>query len=223
MFKLIELFKRKPGLSVEEFQQHWRFTHAPLVARASQIRRHVVSCALLQGYRKGELQFDGIAETWFDSAAACDAHRNDSAYSVIAADEAEFLDRSRTVLMAVDVHVIKDGPTSRDGVKNIEFIDRRLGMAPAGFSSYWRDVHGLIASRIPGIERYEQNHLKASAYAAAAAPPFDGVAVAWFPSTAEMKRGASTPEYAATRADEPNFLPDHELPIIIAREHVIAA
>lgn len=221
MFKLIELFKRKPGLSVEEFQRHWRFIHAPLVAHASQIRRHVVSCPLLQGYRKGELLFDGIAETWFGSAAACDAYRDDSAYSVIAADEAEFVDRSRTVLIAVDVHVIKDGATSRDGIKNIEFINRRLGMTPARFSSYWRDVHGPIASRIPGIERYEQNHLRENTHAAAA-PSFDGIAVAWFPSTAEMKSGASAPEYAATRADEPNFLSDCKLPIIIAREHLIA-
>jgi hypothetical protein len=34
-----------------------------------------------------------------------------------------------------------------------------------------------------------------------------------------MKRGTTTPEYASTRADERNFLPDGHLPIIIAREH----
>jgi hypothetical protein len=36
-----------------------------------------------------------------------------------------------------------------------------------------------------------------------------------------MKRGTTTPEYAATRADEPNFLPDGHLPIIITRERVV--
>jgi hypothetical protein len=36
-----------------------------------------------------------------------------------------------------------------------------------------------------------------------------------------MRSGAATPEYAATRADEGNFLRDGHLPIIIAREHVI--
>jgi hypothetical protein len=34
------------------------------------MRRYVQSHALLQGYRKGELLFDGISELWFDSAAA---------------------------------------------------------------------------------------------------------------------------------------------------------
>jgi hypothetical protein len=37
-----------------------------------------------------------------------------------------------------------------------------------------------------------------------------------------MKHGTTTPEYAATRADEPNFLLDGHLPIIVAREHVVA-
>jgi hypothetical protein len=36
-----------------------------------------------------------------------------------------------------------------------------------------------------------------------------------------MKAGTTTPEYVATRADEPRFLPDGHLPIIITREHVV--
>jgi hypothetical protein len=53
------------------------------------------------------------------------------------------------------------------------------------------------------------------------APRYDGLAITWFASTADMKRGTTTPEYAATRADEPNFLPDGHLPIIITRERVV--
>jgi hypothetical protein len=36
-----------------------------------------------------------------------------------------------------------------------------------------------------------------------------------------MRSGAATVEYAATRADEANFLPGGHLPIIITREHVV--
>jgi len=221
MFKVIALLKRKPGMSVEDFQHYWRHEHGPLVARLATVRRQVLSCALLQGYKKGELLFDGISETWYDSAEAYEACRHNPGWSAILADQSNFLDRSRTVLMPVDVHVIKDGAVSADAVKNIEFIDRKPGMAPERFSDYWRKVHGPIAARIGAIERYEQNHLHASAYATGAAPPYDGIAVAWFASTAEMKNAATTPEYAATRADEPNFLPDHQLPIIIAREYAV--
>lgn len=221
MFKVIALYKRKPGLSVEDFGQYWRSTHAPRVARCPQIRRHVISCALPQGYRKGELLFDGVGETWFESASAYEAYHHAVDYPAIAADRAIFLDQSRTVLMPVDVHVARHGAVFGNSVKNIEFITRKPGTTPAAFSRYWRDVHGPIAARIPAIQRYEQNHLKPKAYAAAAvAPRYDGIAVAWFPSTAHMRDGAATPQYAATRADEPNFL-HPELPIIIAREHVI--
>jgi len=222
MFKLVALLKRKPGMPVEDFQHYWRHRHGPLVAGSAQIRRYVQSHALLQGYRKGELLFDGISEAWFDSAEAYEAYQHGPAASGVLADQANFLDPSRSVLMPVDVHVIKDGPIPDDAVKNIEFVNRRPGMPLAPFREYWRTVHGPIASGIAVVQRYEQNHLQLSAYAAEAAPPYDGLAITWFASTTDMKRGTTTPEYAITRADEPNFLPDGHLPIIITREHRIA-
>jgi uncharacterized protein (TIGR02118 family) len=82
-------------------------------------------------------------------------------------------------------------------------------------------VHGPLAAKIPVIRRYEQNHLALSEYQKNCLPPYDGLAVTWFASTADMKKGTTTPEYAATRADEAHFLPDGHLPIIITREHVV--
>jgi uncharacterized protein (TIGR02118 family) len=181
----------------------------------------VQSSALLQGYAKGELLFDGISETWFDSAQAYHACQNDPASSGILADQSNFVDGSRTVLMPVEVVVVKDGAIPRDAVKNIEFVNRRPEMALEPFREYWRNVHGPIASRISAVQRYEQNHLNPDVYDAEAAPPYDGLAITWFASTADMKKATTTPEYAATRADEPHFLPDGHLPIIITREHLV--
>ena len=221
MYKVVTLVKRRPDLSVEAFQEYWRERHAPLVAQLPQLRHYVQSPALLQGYRKGELLFDGIAEAWFDSDAAYETSRRDPAQNAVTADEASFLDRGRTVVMPVDAHVIKDGAIPENAVKNIEFVNRRPEMSLASFQTYWREVHGPLASKIPVLQRYEQNHLKASAYAADPLPPYDGLAITWFRSTADMKAGTAMPEYVATRADEPNFLPDGHLPIIITREHVV--
>jgi uncharacterized protein (TIGR02118 family) len=219
MFKVVTLLKRKSGLAVDAFQEHWRERHAPLVAARLRPARYVISAALLQGYGKGELLFDGISEMWFASKAAFEV----PAPAEVAADEESFLDRKRTVVMPVDVHVIKHGAIPPNAVKNVEFVNRRPGMSLAPFQSYWREVHGPIASKIPVLRRYEQNHVMATAYAADANPPYDGLAITWFESTADMKRGTTTPEYAATRADEANFLPDGHLPIIITREHAIVA
>ena len=222
MYKVVTLVKRSPGLAVEHFQARWHRVHGPMVAAWPGVRRYVQSHALLQGYAKGELIFDGIAEAWFDSAEDHEAFQRWSATGAMAAVEEDLLDRSCSVVMPVDVHVIKDEGAPVNAVKNIEFVNRRPGMALEPFRAYWREVHGPIASRIPVLRRYEQNHLKREAYAADPAPRYDGLAITWFESTADMKRGTSTPQYAATRADEANFLPEGHLPIIITREHVLA-
>jgi uncharacterized protein (TIGR02118 family) len=221
MLKIVTLMKRRAGLSVDDFQNHLRSKYGPLAVKGPGLRRFVQSCALTQGYAKGELLFDAAGEMWFDSTAAYDDYLRSAEFATARADEATFLDRSRTVVMPVDVHVIKDGAIPDNAVKNIEFVNRRLDMALEPFRAYWRNVHGPLAATIPVLQRYEQNHLALSEYDKQAPPPYDGLAITWFASTADMKRGAATAEYFATRADEPNFLPDGHLPIIITREQVL--
>jgi uncharacterized protein (TIGR02118 family) len=185
------------------------------------LRRYVQSFALRQGYAKGDLLFDAVGEMWFDSLEDYQRYQRPPEFAAGRADEDTFLDRARMVTMPVDVHVIKDGAVPANAVKNIEFVNRRAGMALEPFRSYWRNVHGPLAAKIPSIRRYEQNHLALGEYQNDVSPPYDGLAITWFASTAEMRSGAATAEYAATRADEGNFLPGGHLPIIITREHVV--
>ena len=222
MIKSIRLFKRKPGMSIQAFQEHWLNIYGPLVAKVPGLQRCVQSHTLVQGYAKGDLLFDGIDERWFEAPQVIEAARKSPEVEAVVRDEATFLNCSRTVLMHVDVFVIKDGPIPENAVKNIEFVNRRPGMAVPAFQRYWREIHGPIAARIPVIRRYEQNHLASSAYSGDPIPLYDGLAITWFDSTAEMRQGAVTPEYAATRVDEANFLPPGHLPIIITREHLLA-
>jgi uncharacterized protein (TIGR02118 family) len=221
MLKVISLLKRKPGLSVEAFQAHWLERHGPLVVELPGLRAYVQSHALLQGYMKGELLFDGISEEWFADTDAYAKAQSSTAWAKASEAEAQFLDGSRTVRMPVDVYVIKSAPVPPNPVKNVEFVSRRPGMDLDAFRRYWREIHGPLAARIPVLRRYEQNHLCISEYACGGTPAYDGLAITWFASTADMKRGTATPEYIETRADEPMFLPDGHLPIIITREHVI--
>ena len=221
MLKIVTLLKRRAGLSVADFQNHLRDIYGPLAVKAPGLRRYVQSCALPQGYGRGELLFDAIGEMWFDSAEAYGRYLRSPEFAAARADEDDFLDRSRTVVMPVDVHVIKDGRIPENAVKNIEFVNKRPGMALEPFRAYWRNVHGPLAAKIPAMHRYEQNHLAAGEYEKSKTPAYDGLAITWFASTADMKRGTTTLEYAATRADEPNFLPDGHLPIIVTREHVV--
>jgi len=71
MLKIIDLVKRQPGLSVADFQERWSGEAGAALARVPGLLRYVQSHALPQGYARGELLFDGIAEMWFRDEAAC--------------------------------------------------------------------------------------------------------------------------------------------------------
>jgi len=220
--KAVSFFKRKAGMPVEEFQAYWRRRHPDVVLRLPGVRRYVQSHTRLAGYAKGEPIFDGIAEVWFDDSGAMRALRGTKEIAAVEADEAVFIDRATMRLILTDEHVIKDGPAPPGGVKNVEFVSRKPGLAVDEFQRYWREVHGPLAARIPVIRRYVQSHTRPSAYERGRTPAYDGVAITWFDDTQAMRASAASGEYARTRADEPNFIAPGEAPFIITTEHVIA-
>ena len=222
MVKALSFFKRRSGMSVEEFQTYWRASHPEVVVRLPGLRRYVQSHALPGAYRKGEPVYDGIAEVWFDDTQAMRALAGTPAYAAVQADEAKFIERSSMGLLVTEDHVITDGPAPVGGVKNVEFLTRRPGMAIDEFQRYWREVHGPLAARITVIRRYVQSHTRRAAYEGGRAPRWDGAALTWFDDTQAMRASAASPEYAAVRADEANFLAP-AAPFIITREHVIVA
>ena len=58
-------------------------------------------------------------------------------------------------------------------IKLVYCITRRHGMALEEFSRYWREVHGPIGRRIPGLRRLVQSHPTRQP-ADLSPPPFDG-------------------------------------------------
>lgn len=47
-------------------------------------------------------------------------------------------------------------------VTTVALLRKKDGMDAALFSKYWRDVHGMLATRIPGFRSYVQYHLEAA-------------------------------------------------------------
>jgi len=81
MIRLVYPLRRKPGMSLAEFQRYWRDIHGPLVARHSTtltILRYVQLHSLddpingqLAGARgKMEPPYDGVAELWYTNREA---------------------------------------------------------------------------------------------------------------------------------------------------------
>lgn len=92
MPKFIAFINRKPGMSVEDFQLHWRTRHGALGAKVPGVRRYVQCHVRPSAYRAGrEPRFDGVAETWFENEDAMRAAANTPEYKAVRADEANFL------------------------------------------------------------------------------------------------------------------------------------
>lgn len=120
MFKIVYCVRRKPGMSVEEFQDYWLNKHGPLVrehAAALNIRRYVQTHTAHAGLteamvksRGGPEPYDGIAELWYDSEAdvfaAAKTEEGKAAGKLLTEDENQFIDADGSVVFAGVEHEV---------------------------------------------------------------------------------------------------------------------
>ena len=107
-------------------------------------------------------------------------------------------------------------------IKFIALITRKDGMTFDAFDKHWREVHGPLIAKAPGLRRYVQSHLLndlGREYPQA----FDGMSEAWFDDMDAFVKAFRSDAWAAAVADVPNFMRDRgkwllttEVPIIDA-------
>jgi len=121
MVKLVCFLKRKEGLTLEQFHQHWFGTHGPLIRSTPELARHVVR---YEQHRRvpepawaGTAGYDGITIQWFETVDEFTAFCAEPAYAeLIEPDEATFLDRDAFVWMITEEPVVTmEGPTTGRG------------------------------------------------------------------------------------------------------------
>ncbi len=218
MVKVIAFFKRKSGVSVADFQRHWRTQHAELVVHLPGLRRYVQNHTHSSGYRKKEPDFDGVAEAWFDDTDALRVSGSSPWYARVKEDEANFIDAdSLRSLITTEVTIV-DGDVADGGAKMIAFLSKRPDVSAREFQDHWREKHGPLAARIPGLRRYVQCHVHLGIYEAGREPAYDGVPISWFDDLATLRASGMSKEFLETRADEPNFMISGRLPFIVADE-----
>lgn len=70
MVKGIWRFRRKPGMSLADFRRYWIDVHGSLGAKIPGLRRYVQSHTVDAAYQFAQPRWDGVAQLWFDNAAA---------------------------------------------------------------------------------------------------------------------------------------------------------
>ncbi|WP_176590615.1 MULTISPECIES: EthD domain-containing protein [Sphingobium] len=103
MFKTIGLFKRKSGMSMQDFRDYYENRHSQMARYVPQLRRY--SRTYLEAYREpftGQLvepEFDVITEMWYDDRASFEEAMllltEPALKQAFEEDEENFFDRSR--------------------------------------------------------------------------------------------------------------------------------
>ena len=113
MIKVVCLFKRKAGLSHEEFRTYYENNHVKLFEDHLKqpgieryVRRYLTPVADSISGQTRDSGFDVIMEVWISDPALFDAFYGgslDTAFrEVVAADEAKFFDRDHMYIHTVD-------------------------------------------------------------------------------------------------------------------------
>jgi uncharacterized protein (TIGR02118 family) len=105
--KAVEFLSRKAGASVEEFQRHWRESHAKILTGIPGLRRCVLSATRRSAYEAGRLPaHDGVTSMWFDSPDALRAAASSPDYAAAVADRERFLAPGQPPFIVTQEHVI---------------------------------------------------------------------------------------------------------------------
>ena len=105
--KAVEFLSRKAGASVEEFQRHWRGSHAKILTGIPGLRRCVLSATRRSAYEAGRLPaHDGVTSMWFDSSDTLRAAASSPDYAAAVADRERFLAPGQPPFIVTQEHVI---------------------------------------------------------------------------------------------------------------------
>lgn len=104
MIKVSVFLTRRPDLTHEQFRHYWKEKHAPLVMSLDVFKTHVRRYTQQHSLNNVPAVFpvaryDGVAELWLDDLSSVTTISGHQDYaSIVAKDEENFLDRTKTVM-----------------------------------------------------------------------------------------------------------------------------
>lgn len=105
-------------------------------------------------------------------------------------------------------------------VKLIYSISKKPGLSDQEFFDYWKNVHGPIGARIPGLRRLVQCH-RVAVPGDKHQHDYNGAAELWFDNIEALLSARKSPEWKASTEDEANFVDHTRTAYFVSEEHVI--
>ncbi len=186
MYRLTYLLRRNPEYSFEDFQQHWREVHGPLVAQhatALKIVRHVQVHNVANpddekpapaNSPRGQMlkPYDGVEEVWFrhrdDVVQSLHSSEGQAAQAELLADEQKFIDLKHSpgwyCYELPQINPTPENVIAAPGVpiyKTFYVFNHHASQTLQEAQLYWRMYHGpLVRSFGQAIRalRYVQVH-----------------------------------------------------------------
>src|SRR5262249_37319290 len=102
-------------------------------------------------------------------------------------------------------------------------LQKRSEIGSQDFRRHWRESHGPLATRLPGLRRYHQNHVvdreQRGINYARGDLEFDGFSELWFDDLPSMQAAFATDQIKELGEDENRFI--GEMKLITAIQHVV--
>ena len=105
-------------------------------------------------------------------------------------------------------------------IKRMGFVKRKEGMSLEAFHAHWLNIHAPLAAKAPGLRQYIVSTTVVGG-GLTYTPAYDGLAEFWYDDMNALEAAEASPEWAATRADSPDFIGEvaalftSEVPIIL--------
>ncbi|MGE3599113.1 MAG: EthD domain-containing protein [Dehalococcoidia bacterium] len=196
--KMFAAIPRKPGVSAQEFHDHWRHPHGTMGRRISILRKYV------QGHQIDSDQFDaeqrryeGIAEAWLDSIDDALLFPNEPVYATrVIPDEPFFIDlpNLKFIITQEDVVVSQPRGPNAAGTGNGDWFDddRSVNIKwvqlieVEGAEPWHSDRDGDLGDRIGAFRHVRCFPVKEIH---GSEPPFLGVRELWWPTVWAFREG----------------------------------
>lgn len=229
MIKSISFLQRKSGLSREQFVRHWLDVHVPMCHAVPGLRGYAVS-TIVEHQSRPDVpslpmgEFDGVAQTWFDSVEARAAAGASAEGKAWHADGGTIIGGIR-MFVTSERFVVPVAPVNRPRFKTLSVIKRKPELTAQQFHHEWAVVHAPMARGVPGLRGFTLSEIAEEQFrpdipAFPLDGPLDGFTESWWDSPASRAQMTASVEGKAWFAHGSTFI-GHVRSILLEERVVI--